>query len=421
MRAIAEIKDKPITHLIYSHAHTDHIGRADTVVEAFPNVRIIAHKRTKDILERANDPRRPVPHQVIEENLHLGIGGKRLQLSSHGNIHQEGNIWIYAPSDRILMVVDVIFPGWIPFRRLAVSEHTAGCIRGPDVALTFDFDVLIGGHNTRLGNRSDVLIQRRYVQDIVTSIEEIMKDTNTLSTAVNAIDGVHGNGFAVQPVAKWALYSAFCDASVTHCADKLSAKYIKGPDALGGAETFNFSNCEAYFVARRPQPFYLDGLIQRVLGARSDPREVIADSHARYFGTELNERSLVPGDEAELGEIRFDDWLSRSAHPISESSARNWSRRRRASAAQGKRIPNQRSAAWISLADWRCGGFQRRRGLLRHPGQVYAPARSIERGHTRRLDRDMPIARGAIQCVDGGGAAGPGKAAAQDVQRDHRR
>jgi hypothetical protein len=44
---------------------------------------------------------------------------------------------------------------------------------------------------------------------------------------------------------------AFYDASVTHCADKLNAKYIKGPDALGGAETFNFSNCEAYFVARR--------------------------------------------------------------------------------------------------------------------------------------------------------------------------
>jgi uncharacterized protein YbjT (DUF2867 family) len=58
-----------------------------------------------------------------------------------------------------------------------------------------------------------------------------------------------------------------------------------------------------------PEPFHLDGLIQRVLGARNDPREVVADPHARYFGTELNERSLVPGDEAELGEIRFDDWL----------------------------------------------------------------------------------------------------------------
>jgi len=71
-----------------------------------------------------------------------------------------------------------------------------------------------------------------------------------------------------------------------------------------------------------PERFYLDGLIQRVLGARSDPRGVIGDSHARYFGTELNQRSLVPGEEAELGEIGFDDWLGRTSHPISDPNVR---------------------------------------------------------------------------------------------------
>ena len=64
-----------------------------------------------------------------------------------------------------------------------------------------------------------------------------------------------------------------------------------------------------------PEHFYLDGLIERELGARRDPREVIADPHARYFGAELDERSLVPGDEADLGEIRFDDWLGHTARP----------------------------------------------------------------------------------------------------------
>jgi uncharacterized protein YbjT (DUF2867 family)/nitrite reductase/ring-hydroxylating ferredoxin subunit len=62
-----------------------------------------------------------------------------------------------------------------------------------------------------------------------------------------------------------------------------------------------------------PEPFYLDGLIQRILGAHNDSREVIAEPDARYFGTELGERSLVPGGEAELGEIRFDQWLGRTA------------------------------------------------------------------------------------------------------------
>jgi uncharacterized protein YbjT (DUF2867 family) len=59
-----------------------------------------------------------------------------------------------------------------------------------------------------------------------------------------------------------------------------------------------------------PEQFRLDELIRRELNARNDPREVVADPHARYFGAELSERTLVPGDDAQLGETRFEDWLS---------------------------------------------------------------------------------------------------------------
>jgi uncharacterized protein YbjT (DUF2867 family) len=61
-----------------------------------------------------------------------------------------------------------------------------------------------------------------------------------------------------------------------------------------------------------PQQFRLDELIRRVLRERRDPREVITDPHARYFGAELDERTLVPGDDARLAETRFDDWLSQA-------------------------------------------------------------------------------------------------------------
>ena len=43
-----------------------------------------------------------------------------------------------------------------------------------------------------------------------------------------------------------------------------------------------------------------------------DNRTVIADVHARYFGAELNDRSLMPGDNARLAPTRFEDWLTRS-------------------------------------------------------------------------------------------------------------
>src|SRR5262250_2033408 len=62
-----------------------------------------------------------------------------------------------------------------------------------------------------------------------------------------------------------------------------------------------------------PQQFRFDELIRQGLAARKDPREVVADPHARYFGAELDERSLVPWGEARLGDIRFDEWLGQPA------------------------------------------------------------------------------------------------------------
>jgi uncharacterized protein YbjT (DUF2867 family) len=63
-----------------------------------------------------------------------------------------------------------------------------------------------------------------------------------------------------------------------------------------------------------PEQVRLDALIQRDLGAHNDPRKVVADPHARYFGAELGERTLVPAGEARLGKIRFEDWLSQPGH-----------------------------------------------------------------------------------------------------------
>jgi uncharacterized protein YbjT (DUF2867 family) len=61
-----------------------------------------------------------------------------------------------------------------------------------------------------------------------------------------------------------------------------------------------------------PEAFRFDELARRLLSAKHDPRRVIADVHARYFGAELDERSLTPGDNARIAPTRFEDWLSQS-------------------------------------------------------------------------------------------------------------
>src|SRR6185437_1562726 len=69
-----------------------------------------------------------------------------------------------------------------------------------------------------------------------------------------------------------------------------------------------------------PEAVRFDELIRQRLRSLDDSREVVADPHAKYFGTELSERSIVPGDSAQLGATRFEDWLSRSAEVAKTTS-----------------------------------------------------------------------------------------------------
>lgn len=62
-----------------------------------------------------------------------------------------------------------------------------------------------------------------------------------------------------------------------------------------------------------PEQFRMDDLVRRRLAAVKDPREVVADSKALYSGANISERTLVPGNNARLGEMHFETWLSRSA------------------------------------------------------------------------------------------------------------
>jgi uncharacterized protein YbjT (DUF2867 family) len=58
-----------------------------------------------------------------------------------------------------------------------------------------------------------------------------------------------------------------------------------------------------------PDQFRLDELIRGVLRGRNDPREVITDAHARYFGIAPGERTLLPGSNTRMGNTRYQRWL----------------------------------------------------------------------------------------------------------------
>ena len=66
-----------------------------------------------------------------------------------------------------------------------------------------------------------------------------------------------------------------------------------------------------------PEPIRLDELVRRYLNANRDTRQVITDPRARYYGLEVNDQSLTPGDNPRIGPTRYEEWLSHSKPPAS--------------------------------------------------------------------------------------------------------
>jgi uncharacterized protein YbjT (DUF2867 family) len=78
-------------------------------------------------------------------------------------------------------------------------------------------------------------------------------------------------------------------------------------DIAGGAPV----NCIVELAG--PERFRRDELVRRFLSATNDPRDVVTDVHAPYYGLEVtDDRALIPGDNPRIGATRFADWLSRS-------------------------------------------------------------------------------------------------------------
>ena len=150
LKAIAEVTEEPITHVIYSHTHNDHVG----AMSMFPDDAVyIAHEDAAETLSKRNDPNRPLPTVTFENTYTLEVGTQRLELAYYGPMHEPGNIFIYAPNQKVLMLIDVIFPGWTPFKDLAMAQDVPEFLVAYDKVLEYDFDILVGGHLTRLGTQ----------------------------------------------------------------------------------------------------------------------------------------------------------------------------------------------------------------------------------------------------------------------------
>src|SRR5215831_6663035 len=220
LKAISEVTDKPVTHVIYSHEHTDHIGAANL----FPKTAtFIAQRETAAILARRKDPRRPVPSVTFEKRYVLAAGKQELLLEYKGINHELGNIFIYAPRQKVLMLVDVVYPGFMPYKNLGIAEDVQGYIRAHSDALTYDFDVFVGGHVSRLGTRKDVETAAQFVSEL-------------RSTAVSVLGLDFPSYIKAHPASdKWSLHNEYEKELTEKCYAELLPRWAS---RLADSETY---------------------------------------------------------------------------------------------------------------------------------------------------------------------------------------
>lgn len=209
VQGIREVTDKPITHLVYSHSHSDHIAGANALGKVPV---IIAHAATKRLLERDNDPQRPLPTVTFEDRYSLKVGSQVLELSYHGDAHEPGNIFIFAPAQQTLMVVDMVFPGWMPWRRFAVAHDIPGYFAQMQEIRKVPFKTLVGGHVARTGTRADLDRQIAFLQDLKTAAAKALAATKP------------GAGLDQQTAAEnpWAVFDDYIDRVVIRCVNTLT-------------------------------------------------------------------------------------------------------------------------------------------------------------------------------------------------------
>jgi glyoxylase-like metal-dependent hydrolase (beta-lactamase superfamily II) len=235
--AIGNITAQPVKYFVYSHSHGDHVGGAYLFANQ-SGVKSVAHENTAYALSYVHDPLRPIPTETFRVNHTIHLGNQTLELSFYGPSHDFGNIFIYAPIQKVLMVVDTVYPGWVPFGSLAESIYIPGWFAAHDQILEYDFDYYVGGHLGRAGTRSDILIAREYIHDLYDNCVAAIQESATSNTDVG-LATIGATVMENNPGNAWAEFRVYLDLVSDLCYNTTNEKWL---GVLSAQDVYGFSH-----------------------------------------------------------------------------------------------------------------------------------------------------------------------------------
>ncbi|MDO8251201.1 MAG: MBL fold metallo-hydrolase [Rhodoferax sp.] len=204
-RLIAEIRKvtpQPITHLIVTHYHADHIYGLQTFKAL--GTRIIAHRAARVYLNsetarlRLEASRQELAPWVdaqtrlveadewIDGDKEFAVGGVSFQLKPVGPSHTPEDMAIYMPAEKVLFAGDLVFRSRIPFVGQADSRHWIAAL---DNLLAFDTNVIVPGHGPLSSEaRKDMQLTRDYLVYLRTSMGQAAKNLEPFEEAYKSTD-----------------------------------------------------------------------------------------------------------------------------------------------------------------------------------------------------------------------------------------
>ncbi|MFC3559060.1 MBL fold metallo-hydrolase [Pedobacter jamesrossensis] len=239
LKSLKEITDMNVTHVIYTHPHPDHIGGA----ALYPgNPVIITSEGTAKDLRRHNLSEGmipfgayvggkpvPLPTKTFSKKMELNIGGRKIVLLTSGSAAHSGeDVIVFLPKEKIVMMVDIVFPGWIPFEQLAYCQDLDGYIDIQRFVLKLDFDVLVPGHYSKLGTREEIDQNMEYVDDLYSGLSDAIQKTDFASVvAKTGMANIH------------LMMEDYFDVIARKTSSKVEEKW-KGK--LSGVDVWSYSN-----------------------------------------------------------------------------------------------------------------------------------------------------------------------------------
>jgi glyoxylase-like metal-dependent hydrolase (beta-lactamase superfamily II) len=205
LRLLAEIRkhtDKPVTHVILTHYHADHIYGVQALKAA--GAKILAHQAAREYLnsdtarlrlEASRTELAPwvdkdthlVPaDEWLDGERELVVGGIRFQIKPVGPSHTPEDLVIYLPQEKVLFAGDLVFRSRVPFVGQADSRQW---IKALDSLLTFDATVIVPGHGALSTEaRKDMELTRDYLVYLRSVMGGAARNLEPFEDAYNAAD-----------------------------------------------------------------------------------------------------------------------------------------------------------------------------------------------------------------------------------------